>query len=67
MVLEGDPAEAIVQFGRAREVDLIVVGPRGRGAMAGALFGSVSEGVVHRADRPVLVVKPRSKALIRAA
>jgi nucleotide-binding universal stress UspA family protein len=66
-ILEGDPAEAIVQLGRAREVDLIVVGSRGRGSIAGALLGSVSEGIVHRADRPVLVVKPRSKAVTRAA
>ncbi len=66
-MLEGSPAEAIVQLARSRAVDMIVVGSRGRGAITGALLGSVSEGVVHRADRPVLVVKPRSKTARRAA
>lgn len=66
-ILEGHPAEAIVELARARNVALIIVGSRGRGAIAGAVLGSVSEAVVRRADRPVLVVKPRAQADRRVA
>jgi nucleotide-binding universal stress UspA family protein len=61
-IVEGAPAEAILEIARGRGVDLIVVGSRGRGAVAGALLGSVSAEVVHRADRPVLVARPRALA-----
>ena len=66
-ILEGNPAESIAELARSHGVDLIIVGSRGRGGIVGGLLGSVSEGVVHRADRPVLVVKPRSKTARRAA
>lgn len=56
-VLEGDPAEAILDFAQARDADFIVVGSRGLGRVAGALLGSVSKEIVQRADRPVLVAK----------
>jgi nucleotide-binding universal stress UspA family protein len=55
-ILEGQPAEAIVELAKARDAAVIVVGSRGLGAVAGALLGSVSSAVIHRADRPVLVV-----------
>jgi nucleotide-binding universal stress UspA family protein len=58
-LFEGNPAEQIVELARARDAPLIVVGSRGHGAVAGALLGSVSSAIIHRADRPVLVV-PRS-------
>jgi len=38
--------------------DLIVVGTHGRGAVAGALMGSVAKGLCHTSHRPVLVVPP---------
>jgi nucleotide-binding universal stress UspA family protein len=61
-VLEGDAANRVIELARARDADLIVIGSRGRGAVTGALLGSVSSAVVHRADRPVLVVKNRARA-----
>jgi nucleotide-binding universal stress UspA family protein len=58
-ILEGDPAERLVELAQARDAALIVVGSRGLGAVKGALLGSVSSAVLHRAGRPVLVV-PRT-------
>ena len=55
-VLEGEAPEQIVELAKTRDAQVIVVGSRGLGAVKGALLGSVSSGVIHRADRPVLVV-----------
>jgi nucleotide-binding universal stress UspA family protein len=44
-----------VAYADSREVDMIVVGSRGRGAIASALLGSVSRGVLRASKRPVLV------------
>jgi nucleotide-binding universal stress UspA family protein len=56
-LLEGTPAKAILELARSRDVDLIVVGSRGLGAVKGALLSSVSSEIVHHADRPVLVAQ----------
>jgi nucleotide-binding universal stress UspA family protein len=66
-ILEGNPAETILELARARRADLIVVGSRGLGPVAGTLLGSVSSAIVHGADRPVLVTKARVKRRQRAA
>jgi nucleotide-binding universal stress UspA family protein len=58
VVLEGAPAPAIVDFAKERRVRMIVVGTHGWGSVKGALFGSVSRGVLHRATCPVVVVPP---------
>jgi nucleotide-binding universal stress UspA family protein len=62
-ILEGSPAEKILEVAQAHGADLIVIGSRGRGAVTGALLGSVSTDVVHRSDRPVLVARPNARAL----
>jgi nucleotide-binding universal stress UspA family protein len=62
-IVEGSPAEKILEVARAHGADLIVIGSRGRGAITGTILGSVSSDVVHRSDRPVLVARPKARAL----
>ena len=66
-LLEGDAAEQILDLARLRGAELIVVGSRGRSAVAEALLGSVSHAIVHGADRPVLVARRRARRERRAA
>lgn len=50
------PADGIVDYAQKNGCDLIVMGRRGLGALRGML-GSVSYGVLHSADVPVMTVK----------
>jgi nucleotide-binding universal stress UspA family protein len=56
-ILEGSPAEAILDVANTRKSDLIVMGSRGLGRLAGALLGSQSQKVVQHAPCPVLIVR----------
>ncbi len=51
----GSPTFALVQA--SQDADLLVVGNRGRGAVAGALLGSVAFSVTAQAACPVVVVR----------
>ena len=55
--LEGYPADAVAEYAAENNADLIVVGSRGRGAVASLVLGSTSHRLIHIADRDVLVVK----------
>lgn len=56
VVVDGDPAQAILAQVRTGKHDLIVVGSRGRGDAASMLLGSVSHAVLHHSRVPVLIV-----------
>jgi universal stress protein A len=53
----GFAAREIVDDARERQADVIVMGSRGRGDLAGLVLGSTAHKVIHLADRPVLVVR----------
>jgi len=57
-LVDGSPAEAILGVAYDRSADQIVVGSHGRGRLARAALGSVSQEVLHRSDVPVVVVGP---------
>lgn len=56
-VICAHPVTALVES--AENADLIVVGSHGRGAVASAILGSVSHGVLHHATCPVAVVRSK--------
>jgi len=49
--------EAIVNYAMEKEIDLIVIGTRGRSGIKSILLGSIAKGVVLHADCPVLLVR----------
>lgn len=53
---EGAPAEMIMSVAKEEQVDLILMGARGKGQMREFLLGSVSQRVLTHAPCPVLVV-----------
>jgi nucleotide-binding universal stress UspA family protein len=57
VTLVGNPAKEIVEFAMNLDVDLIVVGTRGRSPEKEIYLGSVSGRISHRAPCSVLIVK----------
>ncbi|WP_225333124.1 universal stress protein [Halomicrobium urmianum] len=56
-IREGDPTSEICAYAEGIDADVIVTGTRGRHGEHGYLLGSVAEGVVRRAEPPVLTVR----------
>lgn len=62
-VLSGTPSQEILTYAEEHEIDLIVMGTRGRTGFNRLLLGSVTEKVVRLSDAPVLTVRmTRSEA-----
>jgi len=55
--LYGHAAREIVSEAQERGADVIVMGSRGRGDLAGLVLGSTAHKVIHLADRQVMVVR----------
>ena len=56
-VRAGGPADQIVRAADELDVDLVVIGGRGKGAMEAIVLGSVAYRVLHHAPCPVLVTR----------
>ncbi|HUS88015.1 MAG TPA: universal stress protein [Desulfosporosinus sp.] len=55
--MQGKPANVILKEVENENIDLVVMGSHGYGAIAGSLLGSVSQHVLHSAKCSVLIVK----------
>jgi nucleotide-binding universal stress UspA family protein len=57
-LVEGSPADRLIEVADEEDADLLVVGSRGRGALSSAVLGGVSRKVVRNARCPAMVVPP---------
>jgi len=57
VVIEGHPVTGISRVARDMDVDLVVVGPRGRGRVAALMLGSVTRSLLGVLDRPLLIAR----------
>jgi len=58
LVEASSPTEGLLDVAHQEQADLIVVGARGHGSLAGRVMGGVSYRLAHRATQPVVVVPP---------
>jgi nucleotide-binding universal stress UspA family protein len=65
VMTSGSPAFAIIDYAGEHDIDLIVMGTHGRGALAHLLMGSVAERVVRLAPCPVLTVRHPEHEFVR--
>lgn len=56
----GQAAEAILACARSNAIDIIALSTHGRSGISALVMGSVANKVLHSAEVPVLLVKPRS-------
>jgi|SRR5665647_1970540 nucleotide-binding universal stress UspA family protein len=61
VVVEGDPAHAILEFAEQNKADMIIVGTLGKGGLERFLLGSVTDKVIRHSKISVLVVKKQKQ------
>jgi len=66
-VVDGHPADAILQVAKKHRGDLIVMGSHGRTGLRRLFLGSVAETVLRSADILVLVVRQAGVKAVQAA
>jgi nucleotide-binding universal stress UspA family protein len=54
----GSPAATIARIARGQGIDMIAMATHGRGGLARLVLGSVATGTLHRANVPLLLVRP---------
>jgi nucleotide-binding universal stress UspA family protein len=56
-VVHGSPVEAITETAESEGADLIAMASHGRTGLPRVFYGSVAAGVLHRVDRPLLLIR----------
>ena len=58
VLVDGQPAHAIVEYAKQHDVDLVAMSTHGHGALKRLVVGSVSESVLRATPTPVLMYRP---------
>jgi nucleotide-binding universal stress UspA family protein len=61
LLMQGATVDVIMKEASKLDIDTIIVGSHGHGAMHQLLVGSVSEGIIHNSERPVLVIPTHNR------
>ena len=67
LLIQGATVATIIKQSSRLDADLIVIGSHGHGSVYKTLVGSVSEGVIRKADCPVLIVPDRYRNNLKMA
>ena len=59
LAISGPVVNSICETAVAEQVDLIALASHGRTGAARVFYGSVAAGVLHRVDRPLLIIRSR--------
>lgn len=59
-IIFGSVVSTILKVAEEEDVDLITIASHGRGGVGRAFFGSVAVGVLHRAERPLLLIRAQN-------
>jgi len=63
--ITGSVADVIVEHAKKKRADLIVIGTHGRRGVSRLVMGSDAEGVVRQSPVPVLLIRPKTRAVLR--
>jgi nucleotide-binding universal stress UspA family protein len=58
-IVHGPVVDAIINAAESEGADLIAIASHGRGGLTRAFYGSIAAGVLHRIDRPLLLIRSR--------
>jgi len=64
LCIEGEPAEAILDFAAGNKIDLIVISTHGKGGLSRWPLGSIATKVVQRSHIPVFLVRSVERAAV---
>ena len=59
-VTHGPVVEGIINMAAQEGVDLIAMASHGRGGLSRVFYGSIAAGLLHRVDRPLLIIRSRN-------
>jgi nucleotide-binding universal stress UspA family protein len=57
VVLDGEPADEIVEYSEKNEISIIIMVSHGRSGLVPWSIGSTADRIIHRTDKPVLMIR----------